>query len=307
MNAITICKTLTDLKNSSYAKYFESFVVVNIIFNAIIIGLQTVYDNCVLDTLDDLCLVLFTIEFTIRCIACESIKNIFKNSLLIFDLIILIFCCIPEKYCNGLIITPLRIIRVLRIIRLVTINIELKTILKVLVKSISSITHTMFLLVIFLYVFGIIGVHLFKMPVVVPDTTDPQQIQLLETFNNFKENSDGYFVGGEKDPYGNVFESMFSLFKIITGDDWANMRNNQIIASEMKLIPTPTWVITSFHLLWVVFGAYLLMNLLIGAIINNYDSLSQKTENIEKDKKLISDLINELEKQGYVKKVIGRK
>lgn len=302
MNTITkICKSLTDIKNSSYAKYFESFVILSIIFNAIIIGLQTVYDNRVLDTLDNICLVLFTIEFTIRCIACESVKNIFKNPLLIFDLIILIFCCVPEKYCNGLIITPLRIIRVLRIIRLVTVNVELKTILKVLVKSISSITNTMFLLVIFLYVFGIIGVHLFKMPVIDPETTDPQQLQMLTTFNNFKENSDGYFVGGVKDPYGNVFESMFTLFKTITGDDWANLRNNQIIASEMNLIPTPTWVITTFHLLWFVFGAYLLMNLLIGAIINNYESLSQKTENKEEHKRIILDLINELKKQGYIK------
>lgn len=300
MNKIkNLCILLTDLKTSPYAKYFEFFVILSIIINAIIIGIQTTYSNNILDKLDEVCLVLYAIEFLIRCIACGSVKNFLKKPLLIFDLVILLVCLIPERYCDGIILTPLRILRVLRIIRLVTINIELKTILKVLVKSISSISHTMCLLVIFLYVFGIIGVHLFKMPEFDQENSNPEQIQKFETF---KEQANGYFVGGQKDPYGNVFESMFTLFKTVTGDDWTNLRNNQIIASEMEIISTPTWVITTFHIIWFVFGAYLLMNLLVGAIINNYETISQKLENPNEDKELISKLIQELEKQGYIKK-----
>lgn len=300
MNKIrNFCILLTDLKNSAYAKYFEAFVLITIVFNALILGIQTIYTNYILDKLDDICLVCFAIEFVIRCIACGSLKNFLKKPLLIFDFVILAVCFIPEQLCNGQILTVLRITRVLRIIRLITINIELKTIIKVLIKSFSSITHTMILLVIFLYVFGIIGVHLFKMPDPSIETISPDQIQRLETF---KENSNGYFVGGINDPYGNVFESMFTLFKTITGDDWTNLRNNQVVASEMQIISTPTWIITSFHILWFIFGAYLLMNLLVGAIINNYETISQRINDKDDEKILIKNLIKELENQGYIKK-----
>lgn len=303
MNSIkNICINLTDIKRTSSVnnvKSFEYFVIGCILLTAIILGIQTFYTNPLLDIIDNILIGLYVIEFMIRCIACGSFFNVCKKGFLIFDFIIITACLIPEDLCSGPYISLLRIVRVFRIIRLLSINDNLKISLAVIVRSLGSITQTMFILLIFLYVFGIIGVHLFKMPVY-DETTSHEQVQIFE---DFKANSDGYFVGGKMDPYDNVFESMFTLFKTITGDDWTNLRNNQILASKLNIIPAPTWIITAFHVLSFVFGACILMNILVAAIIHYYETTSRKIKNNDEKKMLINELIKELENKGYIQKI----
>ena len=59
---------------------------------------------------------------------------------------------------------------------------------------------------------------------------------------------------------------MFTLFRILTGDDWTDLRYNLIEA-----FPNMELAVTLFHVSWMVLSAFLLINLVIGAIINNYD------------------------------------
>ena len=63
---------------------------------------------------------------------------------------------------------------------------------------------------------------------------------------------------------------MFTLFRVLTGEDWTDIRYNLIVASNKNLIITPAWVITTYHVLWYIISAFLLLNLLVGAILNNY-------------------------------------
>ena len=63
---------------------------------------------------------------------------------------------------------------------------------------------------------------------------------------------------------------MFTLFRVLTGEDWTDIRYNLTKASEKGLIHSPSWLITCYHVLWYVISAFLLLNLLVGAILNNY-------------------------------------
>ena len=65
----------------------------------------------------------------------------------------------------------------------------------------------------------------------------------------------------------------------LTGEDWTDIRYNLIIASEKKLIAIPTWVITAYHVLWYIISAFLLLNLLVGAILNNYQIIMDEFRN----------------------------
>ena len=55
------------------------------------------------------------------------------------------------------------------------------------------------------------------------------------------------------DPYGSISEAMFTLFRILTGEDWTDLRYNLIQAA-----PKSSFLITSFHVSWMVISAFLL-------------------------------------------------
>ena len=80
------------------------------------------------------------------------------------------------------------------------------------------------------------------------------------------------------DPFGSLGEAMFTLFRELTGEDWTDLRYNHITAYELGVIKTPPVVINLFHILWFVISAFLLLNLVTGAIINNYQAVMDKTE-----------------------------
>tara|TARA_B110000211_G_scaffold137867_1_gene157690 strand:- start:120 stop:401 length:282 start_codon:yes stop_codon:yes gene_type:complete len=79
------------------------------------------------------------------------------------------------------------------------------------------------------------------------------------------------------DPFGTLSESMFSLFRILTGEDWTDLRYNLLIAEELNLINASAWVVTLFHVIWYILSAFLLLNLLVGAILNNYQVIMEES------------------------------
>jgi voltage-gated sodium channel len=70
---------------------------------------------------------------------------------------------------------------------------------------------------------------------------------------------------------------MFTLFRALTGEDWTDLRYNLIKASERHLIPVSSVVITSYHIIWFILAAFLLLNLIVGAIVNNYQVIMEES------------------------------
>ena len=257
---------------------FEKFIVLIILVNCFFVGVETYTINDLTQIIQFICLLIFTIEVILRLISSNSIKSYFCDSWNVFDLSIVLICFIPESlFENTSTITTLRVLRVFRVLRLLKFDKEIKLIVSVLVKSMKSLFYNFVLFIVFLYLFSIIGVTLFKLPS--GDISNQKQKALNEFY--FKtENSPINFT----DPYENLSETSFTLFRILTGDDWTDLRYNLITASELNLINVSGGVITSYHVIWYVISAFLLLNLLVGAIINNYQILM--TENRKKDNNL---------------------
>ena len=83
--------------------------------------------------------------------------------------------------------------------------------------------------------------------------------------------------GCSPDPYGSLDEAMFTLFRVLTGEDWTDVRYNLLTASDLGLISPATWIVTMFHVTWYIISAFLLLNLLVGAILNNYGILMEES------------------------------
>lgn len=257
----SFCKKLVD------SKIFDNFIMLVIILNAVLIGVETEFTNYYIHLTQLSCLGIFTVEVFVRFLAADKPKDYFNDGWNMFDLVLVLVGYVPTSAFTGAsFITVFRILRVFRVLRLVKTMPELKIIVEVLIKSVKSLTYTALLFFIFMYLYAIIGVQLFRMPV-------PPDVGV--------------------DPYENIFEAFFTLFRILTGEDWTDLRYNLLGDAN----PLPDWVVTTYHTTWMILSAFLIINLIVGAIVNNFDEvMNEKRAQKQKQRaKNLNENIDSLE------------
>ena len=263
----------------AYNKGFELFITGIIILNSVLIGVETYTDNLTVKMIQQGILYIFTFEILMRFIAARSIKEFFCDGWNVFDLTLVLIGYIPETlFASASMMTALRVLRVFRILRLLRASKEIKLIVTVLVKSMTSMFYNLILFLIFVYLYAIAGVSMFRLPD--PSTLEGEQLakyeKLMEVAPNAPSNS--------PDPFGDLGEAIFTLFRELTGEDWTDLRYNHITASEYGLIHVNSTVITTYHVSWFCLAAFLLLNLVTGAVINNYQIAMNEEDEKEKDK-----------------------
>lgn len=230
-----------------HAPSFERLAVAVIIINSILIGVEVTHKTPEITFIQNAILVFFVAEILLRFIGRSSTKEYFMDGWNYFDVLVVAISFVPEELLGGAQVSVLRTLRVLRVFRLLREVEELRLITSVLLRSIKSLGYSGILFFIFMYVYSVIGVSLFKSD---NFTTAPQ----------WSGNPQGI------DPYGSLGEAMFSLFRILTGEDWTDLRYN-LLAQSPNL---DGWV-TFYHVSWMVISGFLLINLVVGAVVNNYD------------------------------------
>ena len=263
----------------AYNKGFELFITGIIILNSVLIGVETYTDNLTVKMIQQGILYIFTFEILMRFIAAKSIKEFFCDGWNVFDLTLVLIGYIPETlFASASMMTALRVLRVFRILRLLRTSKEIKLIVTVLVKSMTSMFYNLILFLIFVYLYAIAGVSMFRLPD--PTTLEGEQLakyeKLMEVAPNAPSNS--------PDPFGDLGEAIFTLFRELTGEDWTDLRYNHITASEYGLIHVNSAVITTYHVSWFCLAAFLLLNLVTGAVINNYQIAIDEVDEKKKDK-----------------------
>lgn len=276
-NIRQICRVVTT------NKWFELGITIVIILNSILIGIELSYENTAIKTTQSIILAIFTLEIIMRFIAADSIKSFFKDGWNNFDLSLVLLGYIPESiFGEGSAMMALRVLRVFRVLRLLRSAKEIKLIVTVFVKSMKTLFYNVVLFVIFVYLFAIVGVLLFKLP-------NPLYLQgeELHQYKEYVKVAPNAPVNSP-DPFGTLGESMFTLFRELTGEDWTDIRYNLITAYEHGLISTTPEVITTYHVIWFILSAFLLLNLVVGAIVNNYQiamEMDKKEETKNKEKR----------------------
>lgn len=230
--------------------WFQRVVLAVIIANGVFVGWQTYEKLPWLDVGLKICLWIFVAELVLKLIAAFGtgrVKQFFTDGWNIFDIVVVVGSFLPtvDPTMSALV----RVIRVLRVFRLVRSIPELRVIVSVLVKSVVSMKYITLLAGIILYIYGVIGVKLF-----------------------------GEFMPKE---YGTMHESFFTLFRVLTGDNWSDLR----YASEGQ---PWQWKNTFYHVSWIIVSTFLLINLIVGAVLNNYQQV-QEVENAKKSRLDVSD------------------
>lgn len=270
-------------KKLTEARWFEWFITAIIIINSVLIGVETYTENATIALIQNIILGIFTFEIIARFIASDSIKEFFKGGWNIFDLVLVLIGYIPASlFANASMLMAFRVLRVFRVLRLLRAAKEIKVMISVLVRSMSALFYNVVLFFIFVYLFALVGVSMFKLPdpETLPEAKKAQYELLMQEAPHAPVCS--------PDPYGSVHEAMFTLFRALTGEDWTDLRYNLVQASEYEIVSVSPTVVTTFHVLWFVLSAFLLLNLVVGAIVNNYqlamDEATAKKED-EQEKK----------------------
>jgi voltage-gated sodium channel len=166
----------------------QNGIMVLIVINAIILGLETVpfaMDNygTLLLTLDHLILSVFVIEILLRIFAHRL--GFFRDAWSIFDFIVVGIALVPASGPFAV----LRALRVLRVLRLMTLVPSMRRVVGALLKSIPGLGSIALVLLLIYYVFAVIATKLFG----------PEFPQW----------------------FGSIGESLFTLFQIMTLESWS--------------------------------------------------------------------------------------
>lgn len=290
----------SSLANSDY---FNRFIVATILLTGVVVGAQT-YTNfaqenaLILTFLDRLILIIFTLEASIKILGQgKNPFNYFKNPWNVFDFLI-VAACLLEPFLNlgGAFLPVLRLARILRVLRLVTAIPKLQLLVTCLLKSLPSMFYVSILLFLLFYIYGAMAVFLF----------------------------------GENDPihFRNLQTSILSLFRVVTLEDWTDVMYINMYGSNeygYTAYDLAKWNPTSsgspllgavFFVSFVLIGTMIVLNLVIGVIMNSMDesnaemSIKQEIEkrrsNPEPVRDGLHDLQNRMEELSSELKVIKK-
>ena len=225
------------------SKEFSYFIITIILINAFFVGVELTHFTPTVYYLQKTCLVIFIIEIFMRWFGRRTTSDYVSDWWNWFDIAIVLISLLPQGNPHDVgIYSAFRIVRVFRVLRLFKVFPSMGKMSLVLFRSMKALSQAIFLLFIFMYLYALFGVILFKNKVA------------LFTMG-----------GGKIDPFGNVGEALFSLFRVTTGEDWTDLRYDLMDTGVSHTI------INIYFVTWMILSAFLLLNIIIGAIVNNYE------------------------------------
>ena len=234
------------------ATRFQNFIVVLIVINAVILGMETsdyLMRNfgVFLKAADALILKIFVVEILLRLYVYRF--RFFTQPWSLFDFFVVGIALIPASEAYA----ALRALRVLRVLRLLSVVPTMRRVIEGLLSAIPGIASVTTIMLLFFYVFAVIGTHLFS-------DTYPQW-------------------------FGTLGETMFTLFQIMTLESWSM----GIVRPVMEQHPS-AWI---FFVLYILVTTFTMLNLFIAIIVNAMHSSadeSAKEERLELKRTLSNDM-----------------
>ena len=215
------------------SKAFRGLIIAVILFAGILAGLETsaplvARHGALLHALNFAILAIFVAEIALKLAAhCRRPVDYFRDGWNVFDCVIVALCLLPVA---GPFAAVLRLARVLRLLRLVSALPKLQLLVGALLKSLSAMGYVSLLLALLFYIYAVAGVHLFG-------GTDPAD-------------------------FGSLPTALFTLFQIVTLDNWGDVFNRAI--EHVSAVTVAFYFVT-----FIVFGTMIILNLFIGIIMNS--------------------------------------
>jgi voltage-gated sodium channel len=214
---------MTTLTNFIESTQVRNFIIGVIIFNAIILGLETsstMMSNFggLIQALDKTCLVIFVVELALKLIAYRF--RFFTNWWNIFDTLVVAVSLVP----TGGSLTVLRALRIFRVLRVISTAPRLRRVVEGFVTALPGMASVFLLMAIIFYIGSVISTKLFG-----------------ASFPEW---------------FGTLGQSAYSLFQIMTLESWSM----GIVRPVMEVYPyawvffVPFIVVTTFAVVNLLVG-----------------------------------------------------
>lgn len=238
---------MSKIKKFVENQVFQNFILGVIVFNCVLMGLQTsavLTAKCgdLLNLLDNICLGIFIVELGLKIIAYN--KNFLKDGWNIFDTIIVLM----SLFSSMAFLSSLRIFRIFRVFRslkalksfrgfrMISSLKKLQVIIMAIVKSLPSIAWTGGLLLLVYYIFALMGVS--------------------------------FFGAAFPEWFGDLGKTMYTLFQVMTLESWSM----GIARPVMEAYPA-AWL---YFVPFVLISSFIVMNVVVGIVVN---AISEVTAN----------------------------
>ena len=252
------------LKKFVDGKAFQNTILIVIIINSVILGLQTApaITNAiggVLEVLDWICLGIFIVEMLLKMVAYKFI-GYFKSFWNWFDFIIILMSLL-----SGLaVLSSMRILRVFRVFRslkglrgfkMISSLKPLQVIIGAIGRSLPGISWTALLLIIIYYIFAIIGVT--------------------------------QFGAAFPDWFGDIPKAMYTLFQVMTLESWSMGISRPVMEAFSY-----AW---AYFVPFVLISSFVMMNVVVGIVVNAISEVAEMNKKEEHEENGTADIKAEID------------
>lgn len=257
-------KYLIKLSELFESKVGHLFVCAVVVLNALILGVQTFEEipvaiELILKHINKIILIIFAGELVIKLLG--NGFAFFRNSWNVFDLIVVSASFLTQQDFLPL----LRAFRVLHLMSMVDAAPRIQHILKGFWKAVPGIMHVLSILLLFFYIFSVMGVFLFR------------DLGVAE--------------------FQHIGMAMKTMFQVLTGDDWGN-----IMKGIEKVSPYAWMYFIVFYIILVFIVLNLFIGVVVGSLqaaeeeIFGEDDKKQQRDKFDDLKKQIAGLEKKLDK-----------
>ncbi|MFY0597058.1 MAG: ion transporter [Cognatishimia sp.] len=202
---------------------FQNFIFVVIVFNAVILGLETsqfvmARIGSLIHLLDNICLAIFVFEIALKLFARRL--AFFRNGWAVFDLVIVGVALVPGS--SGF--SVLRALRILRVLRVISVAPRLRRVVEGFITALPGMASVFLLMTLIFYIGSVMATKLFA-----------------SEFPHW---------------FGNLGLSAYSLFQIMTLESWSM----GIVRPVMEVYPlawaffVPFIMVTTFAVVNLLVG-----------------------------------------------------
>ncbi|KAL4647803.1 voltage-dependent T-type calcium channel subunit alpha-1I-like [Arapaima gigas] len=240
-------KMKAKLRGIVESKYFNRGIMIAILINTVSMGIEHHEQPEELTNILEISNIVFTSMFALEMILKLTAFGFFsylRNAYNIFDGIIVIIsvCEIVGQADGGL--SVLRTFRLLRVLKLVRFMPALRRQLVVLMKTMDNVATFCMLLMLFIFIFSILGMHIFGC--------------------KFSLRTDAGDTVPDRKNFDSLLWAIVTVFQILTQEDW-----NMVLYNGMA--STSPWAALYFVAL-MTFGNYVLFNLLVAILVEGFQA-----------------------------------
>ncbi|KXJ05965.1 Sodium channel protein 1 brain [Exaiptasia diaphana] len=281
-------------------RFFEWFILSLVFISSFVLVFEDVHlkDNpklaYILDTLNYMFAIIFAIEFVLKITGLGIVEffSSFWNFLDAFIVAISVACIVEDK--ELAVFRSLRTVRALRPLRAVSRLEGMKVVVNALFAAIPGIANVLLVSLLFWLIFSILGVQLFAGKFFKCLDEDGNRLPILEINNKsdcLAHADDGYRWENSKINFDNVINGFLALFQVATFEGWMEVMDDAVDTRGHDMQPSDESNFSgyTYFVIFIIIGAFFVLNLFVGVIIDNFNTLKRKYDELSGMGMLLTD------------------